>query len=262
MARVIAIANQKGGVGKTTTAINLAAYLARLGKRVLLVDLDPQGNATSGLGVRAERGVYHLLQGEPLEGLVHPVDGFHLLPATPDLVGATVELAGAPTALREVLRDEGYDLVLLDAPPSLSPLTLNALAAAEGVVVPVQAEYYALEGVAGLLATLEEVRAGLNPSLRLLGILVTMYDGRTLLAQQVEAQLRAHFGEKVFWTVILMASWRRHWLWLCRANLVRMRRANRACQTGRLTVSCGHGRYTQIRRDRFGGPYCGWYIDG
>ena len=200
--RRLALANQKGGVGKTTTAINLAAYLARLGKRVLLVDLDPQGNATSGLGVRAERGVYHLLQGEPLEGLVHPVDGFHLLPATPDLVGATVELAGAPTALREVLRDEGYDLVLLDAPPSLSPLTLNALAAAEGVVVPVQAEYYALEGVAGLLATLEEVRAGLNPSLRLLGILVTMYDGRTLLAQQVEAQLRAHFGEKVFWTVI------------------------------------------------------------
>ena len=186
--RRIALANQKGGVGKTTTAINLAAYLARLGKRVLLVDLDPQGNATSGLGVRAERGVYHLLQGEPLEGLVHPVDGFHLLPATPDLVGATV--------------DEGYDLVLLDAPPSLSPLTLNALAAAEGVVVPVQAEYYALEGVAGLLATLEEVRAGLNPRLRLLGILVTMYDGRTLLAQQVEAQLRAHFGEKVFWTVI------------------------------------------------------------
>lgn len=200
--RRIALANQKGGVGKTTTAINLAAYLARLGKRVLLVDLDPQGNATSGLGVRAERGVYHLLQGEPLEGLVHPVDGFHLLPATPDLVGATVELAGAPTALREALRDEGYDLVLLDAPPSLSPLTLNALAAAEGVVVPVQAEYYALEGVAGLLATLEEVRAGLNPRLRLLGILVTMYDGRTLLAQQVEAQLRAHFGEKVFWTVI------------------------------------------------------------
>ena len=133
---------------------------------------------------------------------LHPVYGLLLVPNNPDLVGATVELAGAPTALREALRDEGYDLVLLDAPPSLSPLTLNALAAAEGVVVPVQAEYYALEGVAGLLATLEEVRAGLNPRLRLLGILVTMYDGRTLLAQQVEAQLRAHFGEKVFWTVI------------------------------------------------------------
>ncbi|GGM92663.1 chromosome partitioning protein Soj [Thermus composti] len=200
--RRIALVNQKGGVGKTTTAVNLAAYLARLGKRVLLVDLDPQANATGGLGVRAERGVYHLLQGEALEGLVLEVDGFHLLPATPDLVGATVELAEAPLALREALRDEAYDFTLLDVPPSLSPLTLNALAAAQGVVVPVQAEYYGLEGVAGLLATLEEVRARLNPALRLLGILITMYDGRTLLSQQVEAELRAHFGEKVFWTVI------------------------------------------------------------
>ncbi|GAA5334456.1 MULTISPECIES: chromosome-partitioning ATPase Soj [Thermus] len=200
--RRIALVNQKGGVGKTTTAINLAAYLARMGRRVLLVDLDPQGNATSGLGVRAERGVYHLLQGEALAELVKEVDGFHLLPATPELVGATVELAEAPTALREVLEDQAYEFTLLDVPPSLSPITLNALAAAEGVVVPVQAEYYALEGVAGLLATLDEVRSRLNPSLRLLGILITMYDGRTLLSQQVEAQLRAHFGEKVFWTVV------------------------------------------------------------
>ncbi|WP_018460908.1 chromosome-partitioning ATPase Soj [Thermus oshimai] len=200
--RRIALVNQKGGVGKTTTAINLAAYLARMGKRVLLVDLDPQANATAGLGVRPGRGVYHLLQGEPLEELLVPADGFFLLPATADLVGATVELAEAPTALAEALRDEAFDLVLLDAPPSLSPLTLNALAAAEGVLAPVQAEYYALEGVAGLLSTLEEVRARLNPRLRLLGILVTMYDGRTLLAQQVEAQLRAHFGPKVFWTVV------------------------------------------------------------
>ncbi|GLV48145.1 chromosome partitioning protein Soj [Thermus sp. LT1-2-5] len=200
--RRIALVNQKGGVGKTTTAINLAAYLARMGKRVLLVDLDPQGNATSGLGVRAGRGVYHLLQGARLEELVQAVDGFHLLPSTPELVGATVELAEAPTALREVLEDRGYEFILLDVPPSLSPITLNALAAAEGVVVPVQAEYYALEGVAGLLATLDEVRSRINPSLRLLGILITMYDGRTLLSQQVEAQLRAHFGEKVFWTVV------------------------------------------------------------
>ncbi|TBH21248.1 chromosome-partitioning ATPase Soj [Thermus thermamylovorans] len=200
--RRIALVNQKGGVGKTTTAINLAAYLARLGKRVLLVDLDPQGNATGGLGLRPGRGVYQLLQGEPLEGLVHPVDGFHLLPSTPELVGATVELAETPLALAETLRDEAYDFTLLDPPPSLSPLTLNALAAAQGVVVPVQAEYYALEGVAGLLVTLEEVRGRLNPGLRLLGILVTMYDGRTLLSQQVEAQLRAHFGERVFWTVV------------------------------------------------------------
>jgi len=200
--RRIALVNQKGGVGKTTTAINLATYLGRMGKRVLLVDLDPQGNATSGLGLRPERGVYQLLQGEPLARLVHPVDSFDLLPATWDLVGATVELAENPLALAEALADEGYDLTLLDAPPSLSPLTLNALGAAQGVVVPVQAEYYALEGVAGLLATLDEVRSRFNPALRLLGILITMYDGRTLLSQQVEAQLRAHFGEKVFWTVV------------------------------------------------------------
>ncbi|WP_234554113.1 chromosome-partitioning ATPase Soj [Thermus caliditerrae] len=200
--RRIALVNQKGGVGKTTTAINLAAYLARMGKRVLLVDLDPQMNATSGLGLRPERGVYQLLQGEPLETLVQQVDSFHLLPATPELVGATVELAEMPLTLAQTLGDEAYDLTLLDVPPSLSPLTLNALAAAHGVVVPVQAEYYALEGVAGLLSTLDEVRSRLNPRLRLLGILITMYDGRTLLSQQVEAQLRGHFGEKVFWTVI------------------------------------------------------------
>ncbi|WP_279165240.1 chromosome-partitioning ATPase Soj [Thermus scotoductus] len=200
--RRIALVNQKGGVGKTTTAINLAAYLARMGKKVLLVDLDPQMNATSGLGLRPERGVYQVLQGEPLEALVQPVDGFHLLPATPELVGATVELLEKPLALEEALRDEGYDITLLDVPPSLSALTLSALAAAHGVVVPVQAEYYALEGVAGLLSTLDEVRTRLNPCLRLLGILITMYDGRTLLSQQVEAQLRAHFGEKVFWTVV------------------------------------------------------------
>jgi chromosome partitioning protein len=189
-------------VGKTTTAINLAAYLGRMGKRVLLVDLDPQMNATSGLGVRAEKGVYQLLEGEPLEALVQPVDAFHLLPATPDLVGAAVGLAENPLALAEALKDGAYDLTLLDVPPSLSPLTLNALGAAQGVIVPVQAEYYALEGVAGLLSTLEEVRSRLNPALRLLGILITMYDGRTLLSQQVEAELRTHFGEKVFWTVV------------------------------------------------------------
>lgn len=200
--RRIALVNQKGGVGKTTTAINLAAYLGRMGKRVLLVDLDPQMNATSGLGLRPKEGVYHLLQGEPLERLVRPVDTFHLLPATPDLVGATLELAEDPLALAKALEDDGYDFTLLDVPPSLSPLTLNALGAAQGVLVPVQAEYYALEGVVGVLSTLEEVRGRLNPALRLLGLLLTMYDGRTLLSQQVEAELRGHFGEKVFWTVV------------------------------------------------------------
>ncbi len=204
----IAVANQKGGVGKTTTAVNLAAYLARLGKRVLLVDLDPQANATSGLGVRHVDGGVHAV----LDGRVSPEDavvvlepfGLDLLPASPDLVGASAGLVEDPYRLREQLEPlwPAYDLVLFDAPPSLGPLTLNALVAAEGVLVPLQAEYYALEGIAGLMDTIAEVRARLNPTLRLLGILLTMFDGRTLLAQQVEANVRDHFGDLVFWTVI------------------------------------------------------------
>lgn len=202
----IGIVNQKGGVGKTTTAVNLAAYLARLGKKVLLVDLDPQGNATSGLGQKTQAGIYALINGQAEidEVLLRPDPRLHLVAAEPELVGASAELLESPKQLMEKLHtiEKDYDLILLDAPPSLGPLTLNVLAASEGLVVPVQAEYYALEGTAGLLNTLDEVRTDLNPHLRLLGILITMYDPRTLLSQQVEANLRQHFGEKVFWTVI------------------------------------------------------------
>jgi chromosome partitioning protein len=203
----IGIVNQKGGVGKTTTAVNLSVYLARAGQKVLLIDLDPQINATSGLGRVAESsGIYSALVEDtaPASAVLKVADGLDLIPASADLVGATAELLENPTRLSEVIAavEAGYDTVILDAPPSLGPITLNVLAAAEGLIVPVQAEYYALEGVAGLMDTVDQVRAGLNPALRLLGILITMYDPRTLLSQQVEANLRANLGEKVFWTVI------------------------------------------------------------
>lgn len=203
----IGIVNQKGGVGKTTTAINLASYLVRAGQRVLLVDLDPQANATSGLNQQpTEDGVYSLLLGEstPEQSIREIIRDFHLLPAGPDLVGANAQLTHLPQRLREVLEplSAAYDLILIDAPPSLGPLTLNALVASEGLLVPVQAEYYALEGIAGLMETIDEVRSSLNPALRLLGVLITMFDSRTLLSQQVESNIRAHLGEKVFWTVI------------------------------------------------------------
>jgi chromosome partitioning protein len=201
----IAIVNQKGGVGKTTTAVNLAAFLAAH-RRVLLVDLDPQANASSGLGINGAKGVYTLLIGdeEPHSLLVPISPQFDLLPANSDLVGANVELGDQPGRLREALSalEDRHDLILIDAPPSLGPLTLNALVAAEGLIVPVQAEYYALEGIANLLRTVDEVRAAWNPTLRLLGVLITMFDPRTLLSQQVEANLRAHLKDQVFWTVI------------------------------------------------------------
>lgn len=203
----IGIVNQKGGVGKTTTAVNLSAYLAKAGQRVLLVDLDPQVNATSGLGQAVrEQNIYTVLMGNggAREAVVNVARGLDLLPSSPDLVGASAELIESPTRLVEVLRplEQVYDLILLDAPPSLGPITLNVLTASEGLIVPVQAEYYALEGIASLMETIDQVRTSLNPALRLLGVLITMYDPRTLLSQQVESNIRANLGEKVFWTVI------------------------------------------------------------
>ncbi len=210
--RIYALANQKGGVGKTTTAINLAACLAEAGERALLVDLDPQANATVGLGVAKDRSpnVYDVLAGDATadEALVDTqIENLALLPAHPDLAGASVELPrrpGSETLLRDALapvRDR-FAFTLLDCPPSLGPLTVNALVAADRVIVPVQTEYFALEGLAGLLDTLELIQRELNPRLAVAGMLLTMHDGRTRLARDVEAEVREHFPALVFDTVI------------------------------------------------------------
>jgi chromosome partitioning protein len=207
--KVYAFANQKGGVGKTTTAINLAACLAEAGERALVVDLDPQANATSGLGMRANgTSTYDLLDGAPLSELAKPTRfaNLFLVPSRPELAGAAVELSQRPDGeryLAEALRHaDGFDFVLLDCPPSLGPLTVNALVAADRVIVPVQSEYFALEGLAGLLDTLSLVQRELNPRLTVAGMLLTMHDGRTRLAQDVEAEVREHFPQLVFETVI------------------------------------------------------------
>jgi chromosome partitioning protein len=205
--KVISFVNQKGGVGKTTTTINLAAYLTTTKRKVLVIDLDPQANASSGLGAReVEKGIYDVLTGEArLEDAILPTAqaNLFLLPSTADLAGASVELTDQPERLRQLLRQlQGFDVVLIDAPPSLGALAINALVASDGIIVPLQAEYYALEGVAGMMDTIERVRDALNPKLKLLGILVTMFDTRTNLAQQVEQNVREHFGELVFWSVI------------------------------------------------------------
>jgi chromosome partitioning protein len=212
MGTVYAIANQKGGVGKTTTAVNLAACVAEAGYEALLIDVDPQCNATVGLGIGKDRDptVYEvLIDSTPLEDAIVDTDIEHLAlaPAGPDLAGATVELpriVGSETRLREAIAPirERYAFTFLDCPPSLGPLTINALVAADRVIVPVQSEYFALEGLAGLLDTLGLVQRELNPKLTIGGMLLTMHDGRTRLAQDVEREIRKHFPEQVFDTVI------------------------------------------------------------
>jgi chromosome partitioning protein len=207
---VYALANQKGGVGKTTTAINLAACLAEAGEPSLVVDLDPQANATSGLGERANgTSSYDLLDGAPLEGLARATRfaNLDLVPAKADLAGAVVELARRGDGERYLAQSlagarESYSFVFLDCPPSLGPLTVNALAAADRVLVPVQAEYYALEGLTQLVHSVNLVRARLNPKLALGGLLLTMVDGRTRLAADVVAEVRRHFGPLVFETTV------------------------------------------------------------
>jgi chromosome partitioning protein len=212
MSRVLAIANQKGGVGKTTTAVNLAACVAEAGYSALLVDMDPQCNATLGLGLpkRSPASIYEVLSGvAPLEeAITHtPVDGLSMVPASPDLAAASVELPRTPGSegrLREALTPvrDAYEFILLDCPPALGPLTVGALVAADQVIVPVQTEYFALEGLAGLLDTLGLIQRELNPRLTVAGMLLTMHDGRTRLAQDVEREVRRHFPALVFDTVI------------------------------------------------------------
>jgi chromosome partitioning protein len=210
---IFAIANQKGGVGKTTTTVNLAAALGKLGQRTLLIDLDPQGNATMGSGIekaQLERSVYHLLVGLsdlPEARAASPTGSFDLLPANRDLAGAEIEMVSLEQRelrLKQALagHSDDYDFVLIDCPPSLSLLTLNGLCAAHGVVIPMQCEYYALEGLSDLVNTIKKVHANLNRDLKIIGLLRVMFDTRSTLSNQVSAQLEAHFGDKVFTTIV------------------------------------------------------------
>lgn len=214
--KIIAVANQKGGVGKTTTAINLAAALVECGKRVLLIDIDPQGNASTGLGIEAEdreMTTYELLvEDVPLEEVIHAtdIDGLAIVPATVDLSSADIELMANEKrsfllhdALRQPAMDEfGWDYILIDCPPSLNLLTVNAMVAAHSVLVPLQSEFFALEGLSQLMLTIREVRQAANPKLRIEGVILTMYDRRNNLSQQVEKDARDNLGDLVFKTMI------------------------------------------------------------
>ncbi len=213
MAKIFCVANQKGGVGKTTTTVNLAAGLAKVGQRVLMVDLDPQGNATMGSGVNKRElplTVYDVLLGSALiseAAAKAEACGYNVLGANRELAGAEVELVDLPQRekrLKQALAtvDADYDFVLIDCPPSLSMLTLNGLCAAHGVIVPMQCEYFALEGLSDLVNTIKQVHANLNRDLKIIGLLRVMFDPRITLQQQVSEQLKGHFGDKVFDTVI------------------------------------------------------------
>ena len=213
MAKIVAIVNQKGGVAKTTTAVNLSAYVAKAGRKVLLVDMDPQGNATSGIGIerrKVEHCIYDILiNNAPAEAVLVKSDYFnlHMLPATLQLAGAEVELVSAvsrETKLKKALRSikNKYDFIFIDCPPSLGLLTVNALTAADSMLIPLQCEYYALEGLSQLTYTFELIRDNLNPELKIEGVLLTMFDARTNLSQQVAEEAKHFFGSRIYQAVI------------------------------------------------------------
>lgn len=211
MSKVISVLNQKGGVGKTTTTINLGSYLAKSGKRVLIIDFDPQGNATSGLGIakqNTELTSYDILfnPNDIVSAILETnTPNLNLIPANAGLAAAEVEIvdkSNRETLLKTALKSIDYDYIIIDCPPALGLLTINALAASNNMIVPVQAEYYALEGLGQLLSVMQRVRQGLNKNLELMGVVVTMYDGRTTLSEQVYSEIKKHFGDKLFKTII------------------------------------------------------------